>query len=76
MSENKPYPLIHELECKSCGRCVTACPKSVLKIGDKLNARGYHAAVYTGEGCTGCTNCFYTCPEPNAIEVHIPGKGE
>ena len=76
MSENKPYPLINELECKSCGRCVDACPKKVLRIADRLNARGYRPAEYTGEGCTGCTNCFYTCPEPNAIEVRIPGKGE
>ena len=76
MSEKKPYPVIHELECKSCSRCVAACPKGVLKIGEKLNARGYKYAVYSGDGCTGCANCFYTCPEPNAVEVHIPGKGE
>lgn len=74
MSDNKPYPVIHEIECKSCGRCVAACPKGVLKIGDALNVRGYRFAVYAGEGCTGCTNCFYTCPEPNAIEVHVPEK--
>ena len=74
MSNKKPYPVIHEIECKSCARCVDACPKGVLEIGEALNARGYQSVVYTGDGCTGCTNCFYTCPEPNAIEVHIPGK--
>jgi NAD-dependent dihydropyrimidine dehydrogenase PreA subunit len=43
-----------------------------LRIGDKLNERGYHYVVYAGSGCIGCNNCFYDCPEPNAIEVHIP----
>jgi NAD-dependent dihydropyrimidine dehydrogenase PreA subunit len=71
---NKPYPKIIEIECKSCSRCVAACPKKVLSLGDTLNARGYRYAVYAGEGCTGCGNCFYTCPEPNAIEVHTPEK--
>jgi 2-oxoisovalerate ferredoxin oxidoreductase delta subunit len=31
---------------------------------------------YTGEGCTGCGDCYYTCPEPLAIEVHIPKRSK
>lgn len=72
--ESKPHPVIHALECKSCGRCVVACPVKCLAIGDGLNARGYKAAVYQGAGCIGCGNCYYTCPEPNCIEVVIPAK--
>ena len=52
------------------------CPKKVLALGDKLNARGYRYVEYAGEGCIGCANCFYACPEPNAIEVHVPVKGK
>jgi 2-oxoisovalerate ferredoxin oxidoreductase delta subunit len=74
MSDKKPYPVIQEIECKACLRCVVACPVKVIEPGAKLNARGYAYVVYKGDGCTGCGNCFYTCPEPNAIEVHIPGK--
>jgi 2-oxoisovalerate ferredoxin oxidoreductase delta subunit len=78
MSENikmkNPYPLINTLECKACERCVLTCKKSVLKIGNDINPRGYHYAVYDGEGCIGCGDCYYTCPEPLAIEVHIPRK--
>lgn len=74
IDKTKPYPLINSLECKSCGRCVDACPKKVLAIGTVMNPRGYHAVVYVGSGCIGCGTCFYTCPEPHAIEVHIPGK--
>lgn len=72
----KPYPIIHEIECKSCSRCVVACPKKVLSLGEKLNERGYRYAVYAGEGCSGCTNCFYTCPEPNAIDLVLADKKE
>ncbi|NCC53528.1 MAG: 4Fe-4S dicluster domain-containing protein [Spartobacteria bacterium] len=69
-----PFPVIHELECKACGRCVAACPKDVLYMGTDFNDRGYHYVKYKGEGCIGCGNCYYTCPEPSALEVHIPGK--
>lgn len=70
-----PYPVIHALECKACGRCILACPKKVLAMGRELNARGYTFSQYSGAGCIGCLNCFYVCPEPNAIEVHLPAKG-
>ncbi len=70
----KPYPVINALECKACERCIAACPKQCLKAGDVLNERGYKATVYVGEGCIGCASCFYCCPEPNAIEIHIPQK--
>ena len=69
-----PYPVVNELECKACGRCVTACPTQVLSMGEDINDRGYHFVIYAGEGCIGCGNCFYSCPEPLALEVHIPRK--
>jgi 2-oxoisovalerate ferredoxin oxidoreductase delta subunit len=43
-------------------------------MSEDINERGYHYAVYKGEGCTGCGDCYYTCPEPLAVEVHIPQK--
>ena len=70
----KPYPVINIIECKACGRCILDCPTKVLELSKELNDRGYHFAKYKGDGCIGCCNCFYTCPEPNAIEVHIPDK--
>ncbi|OPY53755.1 MAG: Acetyl-coenzyme A synthetase [Methanosaeta sp. PtaU1.Bin060] len=72
--KDKPYPVINQVECKACERCIEACPSNVLKMGDAFNERGYRYAVYTGDGCIGCGACYYTCPEPLAIEVHIPKK--
>ena len=69
-----PYPVVHALECKACGRCVEACPAHALAISPEFNERGYHYSVYAGEGCVGCALCYYTCPEPGAIEVHLPVK--
>ena len=74
MDIKKPYPLINPLECKSCSRCVVACPKQCLRLGKALNERGYCPVDYVGEGCVGCATCFYSCPEPNALEIHIPQK--
>lgn len=75
-TKRSPYPVINELECKACERCILACKQGVLKMSDDVNSRGYHYAVYKGEDCTGCGDCYYTCPEPLAIEVHIPKKSK
>jgi acetyl-CoA synthetase len=72
--KDKPYPLINTLECKACERCIEACPVNVLNMGEELNSRGYHYVLYSGDGCIGCAACYYTCPEPLAIEVHVPQK--
>jgi NAD-dependent dihydropyrimidine dehydrogenase PreA subunit len=64
-------------QCKGCERCVNACPRSVLTIGNEFNRMGLQYAVYEGNGCIGCGACFYTCPEPGAITVYeITEDGE
>ncbi len=72
--KDRPYPIINAKECKACERCVIDCPANVLKLGDEFNERGYRSVVYAGDGCIGCGACYYTCPEPNALAVHIPSK--
>ena len=63
-------------ECKGCGRCVLGCSQNVIKIGSELNKAGYRYAYYSGEGCSGCRDCFLTCPEPLALEVYVYTKKE
>jgi 2-oxoisovalerate ferredoxin oxidoreductase delta subunit len=72
--KKEPYPVINTIECKGCERCLLACKRDVLKMSASINERGYHYAIYDGEGCNGCGDCYYTCPEPLALEVHIPPK--
>jgi 2-oxoisovalerate ferredoxin oxidoreductase delta subunit len=43
-------------------------------MGEDLNDSGYNYVKYAGVGCSGCGNCYYTCPEPLAVEVHIPKR--
>ena len=70
--KKEPYPVFNQLECKACERCIIACRQGVLKMSDDINERGYHYAEYVGSGCNGCGDCYYTCPEPLVVEVHIP----
>lgn len=74
IQKKEPYPVINSLECKECGRCILTCRKGVLELSEDMNERGYRYAIYKGKGCSGCGDCYYTCPEPLAIEVHIPRK--
>ncbi|MCI8853425.1 MAG: 4Fe-4S binding protein [Lachnospiraceae bacterium] len=56
--------------CKSCQYCIKFCPKNVLAVGDKLNAKGYEYVVPVNmEACTGCCTCARMCPD-GAIEVY------
>jgi acetyl-CoA synthetase len=73
-AKDKPYPRLNALECKACERCIEACPVDVLKMGQEMNERGYRYVVYSDDGCIGCGACYLTCPEPLAIEVHVPQK--
>ena len=67
--EKMPKVVIDEGRCKGCGLCIRICPKDVLEFGDHLNVKGFHPAVYKGEGCIGCKSCGITCPDV-AIEVY------
>ena len=50
--------------CKGCGLCVGACPKGIVALSNKLNAKGYHPAeVKEQEKCIGCAFCATMCPD-------------
>ena len=65
--------VIERDNCKGCGRCVAACPKKCLEIGEELNSMGVKAVKYRGDGCISCGMCFYNCPEPYALKVEREG---
>lgn len=50
--------------CKGCELCVEACPKGLIRLGERINNLGYHVAGVTdGEKCTGCGFCAIMCPD-------------
>ena len=50
--------------CKGCGLCVSACPKKIVALQDKLNSKGYHpAGVIEQDKCIGCAFCATMCPD-------------
>jgi 2-oxoglutarate ferredoxin oxidoreductase subunit delta len=56
--------------CKECGYCVNFCPKSILKIGGKINKKGYYPPLFERpEDCVACGTCAKVCPEA-AIQVY------
>jgi 2-oxoglutarate ferredoxin oxidoreductase subunit delta len=68
--KTEAYIIILQERCKSCKFCVEACPRDCIVIGAEINAQGYHAAKFVGEGnCTGCCLCAEVCPD-TAIEVY------
>jgi 2-oxoglutarate ferredoxin oxidoreductase subunit delta len=56
--------------CKSCGLCIHICPKKVLSIGDRPNAKGYYFVTASdAEICIGCGLCATMCPDM-ALEIY------
>lgn len=54
----------NEAYCKGCSLCINACPKKILHLSDRTNAKGYNVAECINEGeCIGCANCATMCPD-------------
>ena len=64
----KPRPFLFPQFCKSCGRCIPACPKGCITVGDKVNPlTGLAPVVIDLETCNGCGLCLTACPEPYGL---------
>lgn len=65
-----PKPVFDTKRCKGCGLCTLACPKKIVRIADKFNAKGYKPAMCIDETqCIGCALCARTCPDM-VIEIY------
>ena len=55
---------IEEQVCKGCGICVDNCPKKILVISDRRNAKGANVVEQIDpEKCVECKTCQDTCPD-------------
>ena len=49
--------------------CVITCPKKNLRLGKKINKKGYHyVEIIDPEKCNSCGLCYQACPDV-AIEI-------
>ena len=56
--------IFNEERCKGCGLCVLQCPKKIVKLSERINAKGYHPAECSDPAaCIGCAFCARMCPD-------------
>jgi len=64
-----PKVILHEERCKGCKLCIEFCPRHILEVDKKINAKGFFSIKVTEqEKCTGCASCAVMCPDV-AIEI-------
>ncbi len=65
-------PQVDAIKCTACGKCVTACPKRIIKlvpVDKRLHIlcsshdRGAKVRKICAVGCIGCTKCVKEAPE-------------
>jgi len=53
-----------EERCKGCGFCVEFCPKKVLSMSSRINAKGYYLPeIKEDSHCPNCGLCMLLCPD-------------
>lgn len=65
-----PRVVFNEDKCKGCELCVTVCPRKIIHMSNRTNAKGYRPATVTEqEKCISCALCARICPD-TAITVY------
>ena len=68
----KPKPVLSEVCCKGCARCIDACAHHCIEPGAAINAAtGLVPVVLHLEDCTACGLCFDACPEPYGLRPDV-----
>ena len=60
------HGIVHIIDdrCKGCGFCIEFCPRNLLAVSDRKNAKGYHPPeVIDDLHCTNCGLCALLCPD-------------
>lgn len=78
--KERPKPVLLPELCKGCGRCIEACPKHCITLGEEINqTSGLVPVVIDYDVCNGCGLCISACPEPYGLtadgyELEDPAK--
>lgn len=72
---SRPKPFLFPRFCKSCGRCIEACPKECIELAAEIDPiTGLRPVVVDLELCNACGLCFEACPEPYGL-MPLPEPG-
>ena len=72
-----PRVLFDEDRCKACELCISACPKGIIVMSDRLNRQGYHPATVIDQSrCTSCALCARMCPDMVITVMKPESRGE
>ncbi len=64
----RPKPFLFPDFCKACGRCIEACPKDCIQLGNEIDpATGLTPVTIDLEKCNACGLCLTACPEPHGL---------
>lgn len=55
--------ILNQSVCKSCGACITYCPKGAISKSGRFNKLGYEAVQLDESKCIHCGTCYIVCPE-------------
>jgi len=68
----RPKPFLLPEFCKACGRCIEACPKGCIQLGDHINpATGLTPVEIDLAVCNACGLCLSACPEPYGLMPQV-----
>ena len=66
--KERPKPFLLPDYCKGCGRCISACVKGCITLGDEIDsATGFVPVKLNLDACNGCGLCMDACPEPYGL---------
>jgi len=66
--KERPKPFLLPEYCKGCGRCLDACAKDCITLGDQINPlTGLVPVELDLTNCNACGLCMDACPEPYGL---------
>ena len=80
MAKERPQVVLTPALCKGCGRCIEACPKHAITLGQEINqVSGLVPVQIDYDICNHCGLCVSACPEPyglgaQAYDLEDPAK--